>query len=359
MLELANISKTVGGQTHIAETSLVLAPGAFNILLGPTLSGKTTLMRLMAGLEQPTTGRLHFNKQDVTGLSVRRRDVAMVYQQFINYPTLTVYENIASPLRASGESKHDIDRRVQKVAGWLKLAPLLKRKPQELSGGQQQRVAIARALVKNARLVLLDEPLVNLDFKLREELREELLEVFAGRESTVVYATTDPTEALLLGGNTATLHEGAVTQFGPTREVFYQPQDLLTARTFSNPPLNEATMVKSGNRISNHNGLSFAADGGLKSLAENSYTFACRPYHLLLSEPDAPSVAHARGKIQITEIAGSESFLHLDVAGHEWVAQTHEIRDYQINAEVDLFIDTRCFMVFDSTGRTVAAPEFS
>lgn len=361
MLTLANISKTVGGQTHIAATDLALAPG-FNILLGPTLAGKTTLLRLMAGLDQPSSGKLTFDNHDVTGMSVRRRDVAMVYQQFINFPTLSVFENIASPLRAAGESGRAIAARVNKVAARLGLAALLKRKPQELSGGQQQRVAIARALVKNAKLVLLDEPLVNLDFKLREELREELLQLFADGESTVVYATTDPTEAMLLGGRTATLHEGRVTQFGPTREVFYQPRDLLTARAFSNPPLNEARMIKTGARIGDINGdggLSFDADGELQALPDSEYTFACRPYHLCLQKPDAPAVAQVRGAIQITEISGSESFLHIDVAGREWVAQTHEVCDHPIGAAVELFIDTRRFMVFDSGGRTVAAPQFS
>jgi len=361
MLELLGVGKTVGGQAHIAATDLKLAAG-FNILLGPTLAGKTTLLRLMAGLDQPSAGRLFFAGEDVTGVSVRRRDVAFVYQQFINFPTLSVFENIASPLRAAGKSKRVITERVNQVAATLKLDALLARKPQALSGGQQQRVAIARALVKDARLVLLDEPLVNLDFKLREELREELLQLFGARNSTaataatVVYATTDPTEALLLGGHTATLHEGRVTQFGPTHDVFHRPRDLLTARAFSNPPLNEARMVKAGARISDNNGLAFEAAGDLQRLADGEYTFACRPYHLRLGEPDAPASAQVRGRIQITEIAGSESFLHLDVAGHEWVAQTHEIRDYAIDSEVDLYIDTRRLLVFDAAGRTVAAP---
>jgi len=364
MLELVNIGKTVGDQTHIAGVDLKLATG-FNMLLGPTLAGKTTLMRLMAGLDQPSAGRLFWGGEDVTGVSVRRRDVAFVYQQFINFPTLSVFENIASPLRAAGASKRVVDARVGEVAATLKLESLLARKPQELSGGQQQRVAIARALVKDARLVLLDEPLVNLDFKLREELREELLQLFAARESTgatVVYATTDPTEALLLGGHTATMHEGCVTQFGPTHEVFYAPHDLQTARAFSNPPLNEARMVKRGARIAGINGdggLSFVADGELQALADSEYTLACRPYHLCLQKPPARAHVQVRGRIQITEIAGSESYLHLDVAGHEWVAQTHEIRDFAIDSEVDLFIDTRRFMVFDAAGRTVAAPPAS
>src|SRR5271168_1424451 len=162
----------------ITDVSLTLGKGTMNILLGPTLSGKTTLMRLMAGLDKPTVGRIVSNGVDVTGVSVRRRSVAMVYQQFVNYPSLTVYENIASPLRVQGKPRVEIEKRVQEAARLLKLEPYLARTPLQLSGGQQQRTAIARALVKGADLVLLDEPLANLDYKLREELRTELPRIF-------------------------------------------------------------------------------------------------------------------------------------------------------------------------------------
>ena len=151
----------------------------------------------------------------------------MVYQQFINYPNLTVFENIASPLRVARMKRSQINDRVHRMAELLRLTPMLRRRPAELSGGQQQRTALARALVKDADLVLLDEPLANLDFKLREELRDELPKLFADRRCTVVFATTDPMDALLLGGHTAALHEGRITQFGPTADVYRRPADLL------------------------------------------------------------------------------------------------------------------------------------
>ena len=191
-LELRNVVKSVGAQTHIHETSLRLAKAGFNILLGPTLAGKTTLMQLMAGLEQPTRGEVWFDGKNVTGIAVQKRNVSMVYQQFINYPNLTVFENIASPLRVARMKQSQIKDRVQRIAELVKIAPMLQRRPGELSGGQQQRTALARALVKDADLVLLDEPLANLDFKLREELRDELPRLFADRHSIVVFATTDP-----------------------------------------------------------------------------------------------------------------------------------------------------------------------
>ena len=173
----------------------------------------------------------------------------MVYQQFINYPNLSVFENIASPLRIAGVATAEIKQRVAKVAALLKLENMLSRSPQELSGGQQQRTALARALVKEADLVLLDEPLANLDYKLREELREELPRIFSATGSIFVYATTEPSEALLLGGNTASLHQGRISQFGPTIEVFSRPQNLITAQTLSDPPLNMLPVTKLSNKM--------------------------------------------------------------------------------------------------------------
>jgi len=146
---IENVTKLVANETHIDSISLELEPGTFNILLGRTLSGKTTLMRLMAGLDKPTKGRILMNGQDLTGMSVRKRDVAMVYQQFINYPSMTVYKNVASPLRLAKVSEPEIDRRVREVAEMLHIEKLLERLPAELSGGQQQRTAIASTLVKN------------------------------------------------------------------------------------------------------------------------------------------------------------------------------------------------------------------
>jgi glycerol transport system ATP-binding protein len=183
------------------------------VLLGATQAGKTSLMRLMAGLDTPTTGKVLVDGKDVTGMPVRERNVAMVYQQFINYPSLKVADNIASPLKLRGET--GIEARVKALADKLHIGMFLDRYPAELSGGQQQRVALARALAKNAPLMLLDEPLVNLDYKLREGLREELTQLFATGDSTVIYATTEPGEALLLGGYTAVMDAGELLQYGP------------------------------------------------------------------------------------------------------------------------------------------------
>src|SRR5947207_4691974 len=223
---LDHVTRLIDGVPHIRDVSLMLESGTLSVLLGPTLSGKTSIMRLLAGLDKPATGRVLVDGKDVTGADVRQRSVAMVYQQFINYPSLTVYENIASPLRVQGRPREEIDRRVQEAARLLRLEPYLKRTPLQLSGGQQQRTAIARALVKGADLVLLDEPLANLDYKLREELRAELPRIFEASGAIFVYATSEPSEALLLGGRAICMSEGRALQVVDTPSVYRRPDSI-------------------------------------------------------------------------------------------------------------------------------------
>ncbi len=355
-LELKHVTKKVQSETHIHDVSLTFARGTLNVLLGPTLSGKTSLMRLMAGLDAPSGGRLFFDGKDVTGVSVRRRSVAMVYQQFINYPNLSVYENIASPLRVAHVARAELDRRVQESAALMKLTPLLQRKPLELSGGQQQRTALARAMVKGADLVLLDEPLANLDYKLREELREELPRIFSATGAIFVYATTEPVEALLLGGSTATLAEGRVTQFGPTVEVYRRPNSLETARIFSDPPLNIIVVSKTGGELHSANDhLRLPATGILASLADGDYRIGIRPDHLFLLRPGPEALAQT-GVVAMTEITGSESFVHIEFAGERWVALAHGVHRLAIGQPVEFYLDPSRFFIFDAAGALAAAP---
>jgi len=176
-LTLEHVSRVVEGQTWIDDANLRFEPGSFNVLLGRTLSGKTSLMRLMAGLDKPDSGRILMNGVDVTHKPVRLRNVSMVYQQFINYPTLTVFDNIASPLKQAKVSHQEIARRVEETAAMLGIQHLLGRYPQELSGGQQQRVAIARALINNPAVVFADEPSGNLDSKASQALHQLFLKL--------------------------------------------------------------------------------------------------------------------------------------------------------------------------------------
>ena len=353
-LELQSVSRVVKGQVHIHPTTLTLEKGTMNVLLGPTLSGKTSLMRLMAGLDAPSTGRLVWHGQDVTGMRVQDRKVAMVYQQFINYPGLTVYENIASPFRLMGKDRAAIDRAVRETAEMLKLTPMLDRKPLELSGGQQQRCALARALVKGAGLVLLDEPLANLDYKLREELRAEIPRIFEESGAIFVYATTEPEEALLLGGNTATMWQGRVTQFGSTPTVYRQPADATTARVFSDPPMNFVSCFKEGHRMNFGGNANAPADGPFAVLPDGRYTAGFRANHLHLNTHSGRAVEF-RCRLGVSEITGSETFLHLDHGTDRWVGLVHGVHDLAPGAEVSVWLDPAHVYVFDAEGR-LAAP---
>lgn len=357
-LELDGVAKVVNGQTHIYPTHLTLEKGTMNVLLGPTLSGKTSLMRLMAGLDRPAEGRVVWNGEDVTGMAVQKRGVAMVYQQFINYPAMTVYDNIASPMRLLGKSRDEIDAAVRNTAELLKLTPMLDRKPLELSGGQQQRCALARALVKNAGLVLLDEPLANLDYKLREELRVEIPKIFEESGSIFVYATTEPEEALLLGGKTATLWEGRVTQFGPTPEVYRNPQDATTARVFSDPPMNFLQISKTGPRLMFGDGQSCPAAGKLGELTDGRYQAGFRPNHLELEKHVADALEFTCD-LSVTEITGSETFVHLDHHGERWVGVVHGVRDLTIGEPITVYLDPAHVYVFDREGGLVAPAPYA
>jgi len=352
-LELQGVQRTVGGRVHIHPTDLRLERGTMNVLLGPTLAGKTSLMRLMAGLDVPSAGRILWEGRDVTGQRVQDRGVAMVYQQFINYPAMSVYDNIASPLRIMGRDRAEIDRRVRETADMLRLTPLLERRPLELSGGQQQRCALARALVKGAGLVLLDEPLANLDYKLREELRVEIPRIFEASGAIFVYATTEPEEALLLGGNTATMWEGRVTQFGPTPAVYRNPVCATTARVFSDPPMNFTPCVKEGVRLSFGRGVHAPASGGFAALADGRYLAGFRAAHL--------EMARGRGEamgfdctLDATEITGSETFLHLAHGEDRWVGVVHGVHDIAAGSAITVWLDAGNVFLFDGAERLVA-----
>ena len=353
-IELRAVTKKVGAETHIHPTDLALDEGVFNVLLGTTLSGKTTLMRLMAGLEKPTSGRVRFRGEDVTGVPVRKRNVSMVYQQFINYPSMTVFENIASPLRVAGHSATEVERRVARVAELLGLAPMLGRRPSELSGGQQQRTALARALVKDSDLVLLDEPLANLDYKLREELREELPAILREKGATIVYATSEPHEALLLGGRTATLHEGRVTQFGPTLDVYRRPKDLVSAQVFADPPLNTAAAVKRGGVFSLDGGdLRWPATGAAAALPDGRYTVGLRPYHITPSRVNGDAL-EVRARILVAELSGSESIVHVEIGGHTWVSQSHGVHAVEVGVDEPMYVQADRFFYFGGNGALLA-----
>ena len=352
---LDHVTRTVDGVPAIRDVSLTLERGTLSVLLGPTLSGKTSIMRLLAGLDKPTSGRVLVDGKDVTGVDVRQRSVAMVYQQFVNYPSLSVYENIASPLRVQHRPREEVDRRVQEAARLLRLEPYLSRMPLQLSGGQQQRTAIARALVKGAELVLLDEPLANLDYKLREELRTELPRIFEASGAIFVYATTEPSEALLLGGRTVCMWEGEVLQAGETPKVYRHPDTMRVAQVFSDPPLNTVAIEKDGGSVRYAGGAKAPATGLYAGLADGPYRVGFRAHQLEVANGVAGRHTF-QTIVTVTEITGSESFVHLKRDADNWVAVLQGVHEFPPGRVLDAALDPNNVFVFDAAGRLVAAP---
>jgi glycerol transport system ATP-binding protein len=367
-IELKNISKVVGAETYIRPTNLIMESGEFNVLLGATNAGKSSLIKLMAGLDTPTAGEIWLNGKEVTKLSPQKRNVSLVHQFFINYPNMTVYDNIASPLKVAKLSKSEIAKKVQEAAEILQLEPMLHRHPHELSGGQQQRTALARAIVKDSDIILLDEPLANLDYKLREELRDQLPSLFSDRGTIVVYATSEPSEALLLGGKTATIFEGSVTQFGDTTSVYHHPNSLSTAQVFSDPPINVASVSKVGDQINLTGDIHWPIPDVLKNHPDGEYAVAIHPHFI------TPIRQHDRqqeitGTIKITELSGSQSVAHFVIErdqelladnlanGQEltWVSNATGTHLYRLNESHIFYMDVERCQYFDREGLAIMA----
>lgn len=353
MIELKNITKKIGQITHIKPTSLKLQPGHFNVLLGETRAGKTSLIKLMAGLDQAASGQIFMDGQDVTRMSPQRRNISLVHQFFVNYPHMTVFENIASPLRVARMAKSEIEGRVEEAANLLQLGPMLHRRPSELSGGQQQRTALARAIAKESRAVFLDEPLANLDYKLREELREQLPELFTGRGAVVVYATSEPEEALLLRGNTALMQDGHVVQFGPTAEIYRAPATVSAAQVFSDPPINIAQVAKTGNTMKLGDMASWEVSDKMSGLSDGPYQIAIRPHHVLPRQRDDADV-ELKGEVLVTELNGSESSAHFQLAEAAWVSLAAGVHPYQVGEVHQFYMNPDQCFVFDPSGQRVA-----
>lgn len=237
-IELKNIEKFYGKTKVLDDVNLTIEPNEFFAFLGPSGSGKTTTLRILAGLEDLNKGKIFFDGTDITNFSPSNRDIAMVFQSYALYPHMTVYENIAFPLKMDKIEKSRIAELVKQSATKVKIEHLLNRKPGQLSGGQQQRVALARAVVRKPKIFLLDEPLSNLDAKLRLETRVELKNLQKSLNVTTVYVTHDQEEAMTLANRIAVFLEGKIMQVGTPTEIFNNPKTLQVASFIGNPPMN-------------------------------------------------------------------------------------------------------------------------
>ena len=338
---------------HLNDVTLNFNPGKMYTILGRTLSGKTTLLKTIAGLQTPDSGSINFEGADFLSVPVWNRNVAMVYQQFINYPHLNVIENISFPLKQRKMEENIIEKEVKEAMEKVGLIGFELRKIQELSGGQQQRVALARSLAKKAKILLLDEPLVNLDYKLREGLREEFKKLFSGSEaskSILIYASTDPLEAMQLNGDIIVIDEGKVLQTGSAKEVFENPATAKVAEITNDPAMNINKGRIQDNTLVMNNNVQIQIPDQLKSIPNGDYQVGIRATDLYLDDNGFSF------DVEISEISGSETFLHLRNNDLKCVATIEEVKTYEANEVVKINFDKSKIYLFKETGELLHSP---
>lgn len=350
-IEVSNLSKNYGSEVVLKDLDLHVPDNSFTSIVAPTGTGKTTLLRIMAGVETPTEGKVYYDDEDVTDTPVQSRNISMVYQQFINYPSLTIYENIASPLRVSDKklSEDDIDSRVQEIAELLNIKDLLDHLPEEASGGEKQRTAIARALIKKPQFTFLDEPLANLDYKLREELRSQFQIIFKEEQSTFVYATPAPEDALSMSTHIGFLHENDILQFGEIEEVYYHPDYVEVGSYLNEPPMN----ILSSELVEEEDGLYFRVSDEFmvgafdqdKLETGKNYLLGVRPQDLEIGE--SKNNVTFETVVSFNEIVGSTTTLHSDHEGQEIIIFSPEPKRRPEGEKLTLSLDPQKVYVFD------------
>ena len=347
-----NITYKPDDQFHLNDVSFNFKKGNLYTILGRTLSGKTTFLKTIAGLLNPDSGNLSFEDNDFIKIPVWERNVAMVYQQFINYPHLNVYENIIFPLKQRKISQDQIKKDVEEALKTVGLVGFENRKIQELSGGQQQRVALARSLAKKAKILLLDEPLVNLDYKLREQLREEFKRIFTqglSEDTILIYSTTDPQEVMELNGEVIVLDEGKVLQKGPAKEIFENPRTLKVAEISNDPPMNILKGTKSFEKLSFENIL-INSPSHFKNLSDQGYYFGIRASEIKLDDQGEEF------EIELAEISGSETLLHLKKGDSKVIALIEEVMNFKIHEKVKIKFNENKLYAFDQNEELVSSP---
>ncbi|MFI9508024.1 ABC transporter ATP-binding protein [Nocardia sp. NPDC052566] len=336
-LQIDAVSKMFGATHAVRAVDLDIADGEFMVLLGPSGCGKSTLLRMIAGLEQPSGGRILLDGADITELGPRRRDLAMVFQSYALYPHLTVAKNIGFPLRARRVPKAAIAQRVSRVASTLELSELLGRKPAALSGGQRQRVALARAMVREPGAFLMDEPLSNLDAKLRSATRAELIALHRELGATFLYVTHDQVEAMTMATRIALLNDGRVEQVGTPAELYDRPRSTFVAGFLGAPPANLFPALVTGR----DGGLRVIADGVDVALpfddpdsgGDTAVVAGIRPEHLRIG------AGGIRGRVSMVENLGSEELVHVTVGAQRLCARAPRPAGVAVGADIALDVD--------------------
>ena len=355
---LKHLTKTFGDVTAIDDLTLEIADREFLTLLGPSGCGKTTTLNIVAGLETPTNGQVFFDTENVTNVPPERRDIAMVFQTYALYPHMKVYDNIAFGLRMRHLPKNEIEHRVQDGAKAMEIEHLLERKPRQLSGGQRQRVALARAIVRNPCVFLLDEPLSNLDAKLRVTMRTELKRLHAELEKTFIYVTHDQEESLIMSDRIAIINEGKLQQLGTPEEIYDQPTNMFIAGFVGSPPMNFFQgKLNNKNETWQIEGANFVCEltpeiaDRLSSNTPNEVSLGIRPEDIEVSPTNKPT-AHA--KVVVREPLGSDLFLPLDLSSITFKARTRSNVGFNRGDSIPIYFNpTKLHLFHPTTGKTL------
>ena len=316
-----NLLVTEEGVVAVQEFNLEIADKEFIVLVGPSGCGKSTTLRMVAGLEEISGGDLLIDGVRVNDMSPKDRDIAMVFQTYALYPHMTVYENMAFPLKIAKLPKDEIDKKVREAAEILGITEYLERKPKALSGGQRQRVAIGRAIVRNPKVLLMDEPLSNLDAKLRNQMRAEIIKLRKKIDTTFIYVTHDQTEAMTLGDRIVIMKDGVIQQVGTPQDLFDHPRNLFVAGFIGMPRMNilDAKLVKKGDKYAVAIGgieVELSADKqerlAAKNVAPQDVALGVRPEHLTLKGTEL-----LKGTVDVSEMMGSEIHYHVSYDGND------------------------------------------
>lgn len=315
-VRLSNLVKKFGEVKAVNNLTLKIEDGEFLVLLGPSGCGKTTALRCIAGLETPDSGEIYVGDQMVNELPSKDRDIAMVFQSYALYPHMTVYDNMAFPLRLRRYSKDEVDRRVKATADLLRIHELLDRKPKQLSGGQAQRVALGRAIVREPKAFLMDEPLSNLDARLRLHMRAELKRLQKELKITTIYVTHDQAEAMTMGDRIAIMNHGELQQLGPPENVYSSPTNPFVAGFLGSPPMNfvECSFEEKGGGILRFNGNQFALpesqSGAVRqNISDHQVVLGFRPEDVSLQ--DRQELGSIEAEVYVYEPLGSETIVDL------------------------------------------------
>jgi len=354
-----HVYKRYGEVTAVSDLNLEIGDGEFMVLVGPSGCGKTTSLRMIAGLEEISEGTLRIGDRVVNDVAPKDRDIAMVFQSYALYPHMTVRDNLAFGLKLRKVPKAEIEKRINDAAGILQLERLLERKPKELSGGQRQRVALGRAIVREPAVFLMDEPLSNLDAKLRVQTRAEIARLHQRLNVTTVYVTHDQTEAMTMGQRIAVMSEGLLQQVGTPQQLYDNPVNRFVAGFIGSPAMNFMDMTLQGDSLQDGE-LRFPVPARFRQAATDAaggqVVAGIRPEHLDLGDVTGDA-ATIRGNAEVVEYLGNEELLHVDVLGKELIAivdSSHRVRPGDV---VDLKVPLDKLHLFDaSSGLALGAP---